>query len=551
MRDQFRDPRPDVTRPVRVLVVDDEEDDFILTEDALSGVDGLYELSWVSSFDEAMPRIASGTYDVVLVDYRLGKNDGVELIQWASAQGHTVPMILLTGQGNRDVDLAAMEAGAADYLVKDAPPYEMERSIRYALARSQAAELRASLRHADRLAAVGQLAASVAHEVNNPAAFVLANLDVLDQRLGALEVAFNTLLDGAERSGIENQERRRLVDEARKAFVESPAIIRDSRAGMQRIATIVRELCSFSAAKQHKVEMVDINGSVRLACRLVYNEIRHRARLVEDLTQLPTTQTDPDALCQILVNLLMNAAQAIEPGAAHRNQITVTTRREGASLMVAVADTGCGIPDEDRARIFEPFHTTKRVGEGTGLGLALCQDLIARLGGTISVESSPGNGARFVMAIPHIEAQPPTQDSAAADSDGEPDRPARTGRVLLIDDEPMILDAYTRLLGLGGHEVLAVAGGEPALELLQMDRAFDVILCDLMMPDVDGMTVFERLGEIDADLRRRVVFCSGGVFTTRAREFVEQTSNTVLEKPLSGAVLLETVAQFCDGRSHH
>ncbi|MBN4059277.1 response regulator, partial [Endomicrobium sp. AH-315-J14] len=220
------------------------------------------------------------------------------------------------------------------------------------------------------------------------------------------------------------------------------------------------------------------------------------------------------------------------------------TAREDGSVTLSVSDNGRGVPNEDRDRIFEPFMTTKLSGQGVGLGLSMCAEIARRHGGRVELESEPGRGSRFKTLFP---LQVEELSSLHADRSSAPPASERNGesglRALVIDDEGSLLKAYARVL----RRVCAVVtarGGAEAVALLSDDQDFDVILCDVMMPDVDGEAVCEFLTEAHPDLSERLVLMTGGAVTVAARRFVEQTPLQVLEKPVSSTQLRDLVTAY-------
>ncbi|MEM9692784.1 MAG: ATP-binding protein, partial [Myxococcota bacterium] len=280
-------------------------------------------------------------------------------------------------------------------------------TIRDITDRRQAEQLQQRLIHADRLAAIGQLAAGVAHEVNNPAQFILANFDQLDSSILALE-AFVADLRRATLSrrghtaagpeGVAALLARYRIDEVLSAMKNSAI---DNRQGMSRIVEIARDLRVFSRSEQQCLEPTDVNETIRIACKMTANEIRHRASLNVDLEELPRIDGDGSKLCQVFTNLLVNAAQAIDEGSADLNFIRVRSLLEaGTTILVTIEDSGRGIPETTVSRIFEPFFTTKSRDIGTGLGLALTADIVRQHGGDIDVTSQKGRGTTFTIRLP-------------------------------------------------------------------------------------------------------------------------------------------------------
>ncbi len=359
-------------------------------------------------------------------------------------------------------------------------------------------ELQASLAQSERLASVGLLAAGVAHEINNPLTYVLYNLECLATSLPEIKDP-------------------RVVDLAEQAA--------EALEGATRVRGIVRDLHTFSRVDKDRVEPTSLNAVVDGAINMAINEIKYRARLVRQLGEVPELMANDSKLAQVVLNLLVNAAQSIDEGDVEHNQISVRTWTEGDEALVEVQDTGCGIPAANLPRVFDPFFTTKDVGAGTGLGLSICHNIVTAINGRIDVESTEGEGTRFVVHIPIAsEPAPPTKEEQP------PEAPKRRGRFLIVDDEIRVGQALKRLLQ-AEHDVEVLASGKEAIKLLGKDRAFDGLVCDLMMPDVTGMDLHRWLTEQADDLADRMIFITGGVFTPKARAFLEGVDNSRLDKP--------------------
>lgn len=382
-------------------------------------------------------------------------------------------------------------------------------------AHRELATSRERLLHADRLAAIGQIAAGVAHEINNPAAFVLANLDLMSDRIAAVRAAVRS--EATDTSLI-----LRLLDDMAEMTAEN------SR-GVSRVSAIARDLKTFSRIERAEIETLDLNELARVAIRMVTNELRHRGRLVEDLGDIPQVVGDRGKLAQVLLNLLINAVQSLDEKRRASNVVTVSSRRASGRVLMAIQDTGCGMSEEVRERIFEPFFTTKQRDSGTGLGLSLSAEIVATHRGRIEVESTLGGGSRFEISIP-INADHYVR------STNRRRKPRveyqNSGRILLIDDERDLCRAVQRFLD-PPHEVVYTVSGRDALDLLQEDRSFDVILCDVMMPDLDGTDVFAATGKFAPELLDKFVFWTGGVFVERLQAFLDAHSNQCLSKPIA------------------
>ncbi len=355
---------------------------------------------------------------------------------------------------------------------------------------------------ADRMASVGTLAAGVAHEINNPLASVIANLEMAIQDV-------MTLAKGTELPPD-------LSDE-----------LQDARIAADRVREIVRDLKIFSRAEEERQGPVDVEDVLESTLRMAWNELRHRARLVRNYAKIPPVEANESRLGQVFLNLVVNAIHAIPMGNYDGNQITVSTsvNSEG-NVVVGIADTGSGIADDVRPRLFTPFFTTKPVGVGTGLGLAISHRIVSQLGGELTFESEVGKGTEFKVALPVARAAAPARVSKRA-----PAEPSlRRGTVLVIDDEEALALAIKRFLS-SEHDVTAVHSAAAAISLFTSGARYDVILCDLMMPQTTGMELYDLVAAIDLDQAKNMVFITGGAFTASARDFLATSTNRRLEKP--------------------
>jgi signal transduction histidine kinase len=366
-----------------------------------------------------------------------------------------------------------------------------------------------------RLAALGTLAAGVAHEINNPLSYVIANVAHARERAAGLAD------EGAGGASL-------------RAEVVEP--LGDAEEGARRVREIVRQLRAF-ARPDEEVGAVDAARALRSALAMAQNEIRQRARAVADVAETAPVLGSENRLTQVFLNLLVNAAQAIPEGEAARHEVRATLRVAGDQVVAEVSDTGAGMTAETRARVFEPFFTTKAPGAGTGLGLAISHSIVAGMAGRIEVESEPGAGSRFRVILPLARGVPATASQAASTPEAAPARPRR---LLVVDDEPLVSRAIARMLEPEG-EVVLVERAREALERMRAGERFDAIVCDLMMPDLSGMALHAALHELDPAVAARMVFVTGGAFTEAAREFLDRVPNARLEKPLERAALREAV----------
>ncbi len=390
-------------------------------------------------------------------------------------------------------------------------------------------ESEAHLVRSSRLAAIGEIAAGIAHEVNNPAASTLTNLELLHSDLRKL----------AEEVRKPDRSAASLVAAMEQFCTEARESVRDSLEGIQRIAFIVKGLRGFARIDGDDVDSLDINEVVHTAGNLVRHQIRHVARLEFDLQAGERLPASRGRLIQVVLNLLLNSAQAIEEGGG--GVILVSTSSTSDGILLRVEDDGPGVPPEMAQRVFDPFFTTKGADRGTGLGLSVCADIIHRHRGTFRLCKGKLAGACFEATIPlQTGLLPRITPTSSLPPSGPP------LRILVIDDEVMLIRAYRRLLG-RQHDVVAAYGGEEALAVLACDQAFDLILCDLMMPGTDGAGVYEGLQQTYPELLGRVVFSSGGPTSARAQEFLRRPGVVCLDKPISSEALLDFVARRQSG----
>lgn len=385
----------------------------------------------------------------------------------------------------------------------------------------------------DRLASVGTLAAGVAHEINNPLAYILMNMDFVTthlQKLRAEVVVREGLSDRySPLPGTSVQE----IDDLREALQEA-------RDGAERVRRVVQDLRIFARGEDlERTSTIRMDDVLDSAVGIVANEIRHRATLLKEYGELPPIQGNEAQLAQVFVNLLLNAAHSLDPEQYQENRIRIATHTSPrGEAVIEVSDTGCGIAPETMSRLFDPFFTTKTVGQGTGLGLSICHRIVKDTGGDIAVESEEGKGSTFRVTIPALHATAPSEPVQS--------KPLGKGkRVLIIDDEDGIRRAVTRILG-ADYTVTAVSSVEKALALLEAEP-FDVILCDLLMPGVTGMELRPAMEERNLTLPG-MVFMTGGAFTEQSRLFLEQTSSPCLEKPFTEADLLAALAKVSPAR---
>jgi len=387
-------------------------------------------------------------------------------------------------------------------------------------------QLQGHLMLSDRLASLGTLASGVAHEINNPLLYVSMNLEYVTSELQRI---------AGQLSGRDGHKAAELVPQLEA--LERP--LHEARDGAQRVKDIVRDLRSFSTGGGgERVWPVDICAIMESALRMARNEIKYRAEVVRQYGETPLVEANESRMGQVFLNLLVNAAQAIPEGNVSNNEIRITTATDRAGrAVVQIQDSGVGIPPEVLPRVFDPFFTTKAPGKGTGLGLAIVHRIVTALKGEIYIESQVGVGTTVRVILPRAKNIPQPEETRPISAPHDVGvKEERRLRILLVDDETSLGTSLRRCISRYWNASF-VNDGRQALELLRHDSHYDVIVCDLMMPEVTGMDIYEELSQSRPDLSKRMLFMTGGAFTERARSFLESVPNPRLEKPFDLAQL--------------
>ena len=379
---------------------------------------------------------------------------------------------------------------------------------------AERAQMQARLLLADRMSSLGTLSAGVAHEINNPLASVVTSLELMTKRLPEL---------GAPGSEL-GEWMRRQVGRASE--------------GAERVRLIVRGLKAFSRTDDETMTVIDPRRTLDTAITLVSNEIRHRAQLVRDYDTLPLVWANDARLGQTFLNLLLNATQAIRAGAAEDNEIRVSGSIDAQGrAVIEISDTGSGITADHLPLIFDPFFTTKPVNQGTGLGLAVSHAIVKSLNGEITASSEPGAGSVFRVVIPGAPgAVAPAAPPSTVALQIEP-----RGRLLFVDDEEdlcaVIQDAVAP-----HHDIVVTTHARQALEMVAAGQRFDVILCDVRMPEMTGIEFHARLAADNASQAARVVLMSGG-YSRRPGDPPIVLPRPLLEKPFQIEQVLKLMSE--------
>jgi two-component system, NtrC family, sensor kinase len=405
----------------RILVVDDEESVLNLFASYLSET---YSCETAGNAQEALEILAREPFALVVTDMQMPGLSGVELLRKITEHYKDTAVIIVSGIARTQRIMDAIRVGASDYLIKpcdlDVLTISVERALERRMLLRNASRYKQDLEHrnaelarqkremerlqaqvlqAEKMASLGQLAAGVAHELNNPAGFIYSNIDLLKEYIERLK---RCLFD-YDRLALapEAAEQIRVIKKEidyDNIVAELDSILSDCYVGAERIRDVVQNLRLFSRLDEPAVTRVDLNEGIEATVRLLPGYYKSGSiRLVRDYGEVPQVNCYAAQLNQVWMNLLVNAAQAIDSA---EGEVRITTRFKGRTAVVSVSDTGPGIPGEQLSKIFDPFFTTKPVGEGTGLGLSISHGIVERHGGKIEVESAPGLGTTFTISLP-------------------------------------------------------------------------------------------------------------------------------------------------------
>lgn len=507
---------------LHALIVEDDPGDARLVREMLRRA-GRWALTvqvakCLGAAEELLAR-ESKPFDLVLLDMRLPDGEGLSALGRVLAVRPDVGVVVLTGLEDESLARACLAAGAVDYVQKSGLLGRgFVRTVDYALARSRNMQLKTQLDGVARLAALGEITAGVAHEINNPATYV--GYSIVDVQRSLRSIV----------QKVSSGEQADLASEL-TALTETLDMASE---GVDRIVAVVRELQDHaSESPSDGGAVTDPVASAKSSLRLIDYQVRHWTSVETEFAQCPAISIHPQRFGQIVANLVLNAAQAVRDSATP-TPVQVKLEVEERAVLLQVRDRGGGIPEADLPKIFDSFYTSKGKRGGTGLGLSIVREVVTAANGSISVESELGEGSVFSVRIPIARDAPVVGPPGRA-------RPVSRRRVLLIDDDRLVLTALGRALG-RHHDVWTMAGGQQALELLaELDGKIDVVLCDLMMPGMDGGTTLSRVFEDFPALRERAVVLSGGGTTASLSALLAETQLKIIDKPARVAELLDAI----------
>ncbi len=505
-----------------ILIVDDDEAIRNLMSGIVKMLNGVPVLA--TTIAQAEQAVAAQAFACALIDKNLGQDkNGLDFLRWIRVHQPDCAPVMVTAFGNIESAIEALQLGAADYLLK---PFALDViSHRLGLLcerRRMVRErdlLQTQLMQADRLSALGTLAAGVVHEINNPLTYLVSNLDYMREKLSAMR---------ARAVGLDAE----LAD-----FEE---VVSESQEGAAQMAAVVNHIKTFAHHHEARRARTALRPLLEGALKMSTVIIRHRAQLKREFLAAPDVDALDFQLAQVFINLLVNAAQSIAEGSASQNEVRVrlTTSSEGQAV-VEISDTGAGMSSEVLARLFEPFFTTKPAGAGTGVGLSICRNIVEGHGGRIEVKSELGKGSLFRVILPALGPAVLEEPEQIA----QPPPPGQRGRVLVVDDDSSLVASLRRCLE-NDHDVDTELNGRCALERIRAGERFDAIISDLSMPDVTGNQLYTWLETENPQQARKVIFMTAGVLSHETMQFAGKMAGRLFEKPLDLSQLRETIARL-------
>lgn len=543
--------------PGRILVIDDNA---LILRTIRANLEPMgHKVVTIAQSQLAFEVLQNSVFDVIVTDLRMPEVGGLGILAYVNQNQIDTPVILLSGHAETATVLEAIHEGAFDYVLKENEPASLNsavtRAIKHVRLLRQNGDLLLQLKgvnqhleeqvvertkalqdtnrrlseerqqlqqtihdlqqteirlfQADKIASIGMLTAGVAHEINNPLAFLMPNIDMVRGWLGELR-ATSDQATASEK-----------VDDMLELLGECSD-------GLQRIRNIVRQLSLFSRKDVPNPERVQVSSLVDTLLQFTSSEVKHHAQLTSSLDESCYVLACPGHVHQVLLNLIVNATRAIPNDRAGR--IHVDVKSNNGHAVISVQDNGVGISPENLRKIFEPFFTTRRGTEGTGLGLSIGLELTKKMSGTLEVASILEHGTTMTLRIPLAEGAKPRQRTPAPlDRDITA---AHDVKILLLDDEPAVLRMFERVLA-STHTVIAFTCGREALVWLTEHAVPSLLLCDIMMPEMGGHEFFELAKQIHPEVAERTLFITGGAVTGDAQEFLSKHARQVRFKPMS------------------
>jgi C4-dicarboxylate-specific signal transduction histidine kinase len=553
----------------RVLLVDDSN----LVRDYVGSLiaDWGFQVETVGSGRAALAALEQSPFDVIVAEVRMPEMSGLELLTTLRVRGVSAPVIMLSSVSRTSDILSAIHHGAFDYVVRDQAIEPLRLALLRAMqhvhlvrentrlgreieelsgvlearVRERTAELaqdnarliaergqiesalarvsegQEQLVQVEKMASIGLLTAGIAHEINNPLAFLLPNFELIEAWLASAQKQ-------------PPSERGSTLDELAK-------LVSECRTGLDRIARLVRQLRVFSHPGRQNLEPVDVDAVVRSVVGFVEREARGRAEVRIYSAGQCMVRSNEDHLRQVLLNLVLNSVQSLDP-ARGAGCIDVVVEPKDGEVIVRVIDNGCGIAPENLRRVFDPFFTTKAVGFGTGLGLSISRDLVKKMDGNITLESQLDQGTVVTVTLQRWRERIPTHEVLEALRTPTPELlPSKVGRrlsIIVIEDETALLAPLRRMLA-AYHDIITFSDPRDGMRCLIEQQPPDVIICDINMPMVDGVELYREVTRVRPFLARRFVFLTGGVSEEAAT--LLPGDSRILEKPVHRDELIAAI----------
>lgn len=498
--------------PVTILHLEDDPADAALVASMLrsGGIEAVIDVvDTRSAFGE---KVAQGGHDLILADYQLPQFDGLEALAMARRLRPDIPLIMVSGVMGEEAAIDSMRSGATDYVLKTRLSRlvpAVRRALQEAAERAERRLLQEQFLQAQKMELFGRLAGGVAHDFNNILTIVMSNCGLMLAGMGS------------------SDPHHHLVEEIEQA-------------GM-RGAALTRQLLIFARHEARKPEVLEIDEVLRTAAPLLRRLVPESVHIAMDLSAGPARiEADRRHLEQAIMNLVVNARDAMPRGGTIRIE---TSAAESGPVKIMVRDTGHGMTPTVRARIFEPFFSTKPSGTGTGLGLPTVQRIVGESGGDISVESSPGEGACFNIAFPRHAGDLSPQLNHPPHAV----LPRGSETVLVVEDDPAVRERAAGMLRRQGYDVLTAGDGQEAIDLLaRQSRGVSLVFTDVIMPEMNAGAMARRLRESHPGLR--VLFTSGYTEQTIAPEGIVPGAVDFLPKPYGLESLAGKVREALDAR---
>lgn len=506
----------------RVLIVEDDIADLSLIRRSLNKGGGRFEVFETSCAETALGILDKFHPDCILLDNLLPSCSGLEFVTRMTERfgRDFAALIMVTGDESQRTGIDAIKGGINEVVSKaNLSCLDLGELVVRVLDARRAHQETGRRIYTEKLASLSSLVAGAAHDINNPAAIARLTLSAVTDTLANLD---------QEPKTFDREEIHRLEE-----------LVRAANDALAKIGMVVRGLERQTGTSLGQIHQLTLDQTVRTAAPSITALLSQGKQVVYRLNSPDSVVGDITQLARVVVDLVANALEAVEPGKV----VEVTTRSDGELVELVVDDDGPGIDKDDEKVIFEPLYTTRRSRGALGMGLARAAAVVERHGGRMRVLRSPLGGARFEMCIPLFRGDSSPRSSSLIR------RSRRVGqrlRVLVIDDDPGIRASYERVLNLQ-FDVQTVEGASAALALLESER-FDVILCDVIMPGVDGVHFAQSLKQKRPEQAEALLFCTGGVLEAEQEKFLSGWSNGYLRKPLSASELTTCLLSFAKAR---